>query len=353
MVNFVKRKIKILILSLIVVIISSGTIGTLFFFAVIQNASPSARFGSAMVYDPILQKMILFGGAEETTGFNVFNDMWIFDPTSNIWIEINQAVKPSARSGHSMVYDSINQKTILFGGWVENVGITSDTWIYDSQTNQWTEVFPLNHPSNRQDHSMYYDSNEQKVILFGGFRRSSSYFGDTWEYVYSNNSWVNLNPSNSPPVRYGSKIVCDINNNRGFLFGGSSTTIKDDTWVYYYGNNSWSEIYITSKPDTRYWHGMVYDPNNNNIVVFGGCHVGAPGNALEDMWIFDPSNNKWTEVLPETHPSNRLFFTMIYDSKIQKSILFGGIKGTDNNLGDTWVLNHGSNSWNIVKGSDP
>ncbi len=274
-----KRRIKILSLSLVGVMISSGTIGTLFFLAVIQNASPSARYGSAMVYDPVLQKMILFGGAEETAGFEVFNDMWLYDPTFNIWTEINPTVKPSARSGHSMVYDSINQKTILFGGWVENVGVTSDTWIYDSQTNQWTEVFPLNHPSNRQDQSMYYDSNAQKVILFGGFRSSGSYFGDTWEYIYSNNSWVNLNPSNSPPVRYGSKIVYEINNNRGFLFGGRSTTTMDDTWVYNYGNNSWSEIFITSKPDTRYWHGMVYDSNNNKIVVFGGCHIGAPENA--------------------------------------------------------------------------
>lgn len=349
-----KKRIKILSLSLIVVIISSGTIGTLFFLAVIQNASPSARYGSAMVYDPNIQKMILFGGGyQDTTGSEVFNDMWFFDPTFNIWTEINPAVKPSARSGHSMVYDSINHKTILFGGWVENVRMTSDTWIYDSQTNEWTEVFPLNHPSNRQDHSMYYDSNAQKVILFGGFRGYGSYFEDMWEFDYSNNSWINLNPSNKPPGRYGSKIVYDINNIRGFLFGGRSTAIKDDTWVYYYSNNSWTELNITSRPDTRYWHGMVYDPNNNKIVVFGGNHVGAPENALEDMWIFDPSNNQWTEVFPETYPSNRLFFTMIYGSGIQITILFGGIRSTYNNLGDTWVLNHGSNSWSIVKGSDP
>ena len=349
-----KRSIKILSLSVIGVIISAGTIGTLFFLTVIQTASPSGRYGSAMVYDPILQKMIFYGGAyQDATGSDVFDDMWFFDPTFNIWTEINPTVKPAPRSGHSMVYDSINHKTILFGGWVENVGMTSDTWIYDSQTNQWTEVFPLNHPSNRQDQSMYYDSKAQKVILYGGFRGFGGYYGDTWEYVYSNNSWINLNPSNGPPSRYGSKIVYDNNNNRGFLFGGRSTTIKDDKWVYFYGNNTWKELNITNKPDTRYWHGMVYDPNSNKIVVFGGYHVGAPEASLEDMWIFDPTNNQWTEVLPETHPSNRLCFTMIYDSRIQITILFGGIRGTDNNLGDTWALNHGSNSWYIVKGSDP
>ncbi|MBY9016886.1 MAG: hypothetical protein KGD68_14445 [Candidatus Lokiarchaeota archaeon] len=185
-----RRRSKILILGLIVVIISSGTIGTLLFIAVIHNASPSARYGSAMVYDPVLQKEIFFGGGyQDTTGYELFNDMWLFDQTNNLWTEINPTVKPSARSSHSMVYDSINQKTILFGGWDDTVGLMNDIWIYDSQTNQWTEVFPANKPSIRQSHSVYYDSNAQRVILFGGFRFPGNTLGDTWKYAYDSNSW--------------------------------------------------------------------------------------------------------------------------------------------------------------------
>ncbi|MBY9020650.1 MAG: hypothetical protein KGD67_06315, partial [Candidatus Lokiarchaeota archaeon] len=56
------RKNKIIIFGLIAVIITAGTIGSLLFIIVIQNATPSARYGSAMVYDPILQKAIFFGG---------------------------------------------------------------------------------------------------------------------------------------------------------------------------------------------------------------------------------------------------------------------------------------------------
>ena len=74
-----KRKIKILILGL--VIISSGTIGGLLFIVVIQSASPTARYGSAMVYEPVLQKVIFFGGGySDADGYEVFNDMWLFDP---------------------------------------------------------------------------------------------------------------------------------------------------------------------------------------------------------------------------------------------------------------------------------
>jgi len=225
-----KRRKKILMLGLIAVIISSGIIGTLIFLIIIQNASPSAKYGSAMVYDPVLQKEIFFGGGyQDATGYELFNDMWLYDPISNLWTEINPTVKPSARSGHSMVYDSSNHKTILFGGWDDNVGLMDDTWTYDSQTNQWTEVFPANKPSNRQSYSMYYDSNAQRVILFGGYREVGGHLDDTWEFNYSDNSWTELNPSSNPSGRYGSKMVYDPINQRAILFGGRATSILDDT----------------------------------------------------------------------------------------------------------------------------
>lgn len=348
-----KRRIKILILGLIIVIISSGTIGTLLFIAIIQNASPSARYGSAMVYDPVLQRGIFFGGGyQDATGYELFNDMWLFDPTSNIWTEINPTVKPSARSGHSMVYDSINHKTILFGGWVDNVGLMNDTWIYDSQTNQWTEVFPANKPSNRQSNSMYYDSNAQRVILFGGYKDLPPHFNDMWEYNYSDNSWTELNPSSNPSSRYGSKMVYDPINQRAILFGGRATSIMDDTWIYSYGNNTWTELNVIIKPDTRYWHGMVYDSNNHEVIVFGGRQDGAPGDALEDTWLFNPLTNEWTEVLPLIHPSNRMDFSIAYDNNNQMVILFGGYRFQDSTLGDTWAYAYDSNSWSIVKGGD-
>ena len=347
------RRKKIITLILIAVIISSGIIGTLVLIFVIQNATPSARYGSAMVYDPVLQKAIFFGGGyQDASGYELFNDMWLYDPTSNIWTEINPTVKPSARSSHSMVYDSINQRTILFGGWDDTIGLMSDTWIYDSQTNQWTEVLPVNQPSTRQSNAMYYDSNAQRVILFGGYREVGGHLYDTWEYNYSDNSWTELNPSSNPSGRYGSTMVYDPINQQAILFGGRATTIMDDTWIYYYGNNTWTELNLTSSPDTRYWHGMVYDSNNQKVIVFGGRHAGAPGEALEDTWIFDPSTNGWTELLPLSHPSNRMDFSMIYDSNTQKAILFGGFRFSGNTLGDTWTYTYNSNSWSIVKGVD-
>ena len=348
-----KKKTKYISIVLGIIVISSGLVGIYLLVTFIESQSPVDSYGSGTVYDPQLQKTIIFGGGtQDATEWEVRDDMWVYHSTGNIWNEIVLTNKPSARAGHAMVYDDYNQKTILFGGWSGNVGLTNDTWIYDSQTNQWTEVFPNTAPEIRQSYAIYYEPIFQKIILFGGYKDLLPHYSDTWEYNYSNNTWTELYPSNSPSGRYGSKMVYDPINQRAILFGGRSSSIMDDTWVYYYGNNTWIELNTTGSPDTRYWHGMAYDSQNDKVIVFGGRHSGAPNDALEDTWIFDPSNNQWTEVLPSSHPSNRMDFSMVYDPSIQKTILFGGFRFPGNTLGDTWAYAYNGNSWSIVKGGD-
>lgn len=345
-----ERRKKFELLGIIIVVSASGILGTFLFVSVIQNASPSAKYGSAMVYDPVIHKAIFFGGGyQDSNGYGVFDDMWLYDPTSNTWTEIYPVTKPSARAGHKMVYDSINQKTILFGGWGDELGLLNDTWIYDSQTNQWTEVFPVESPSERQSFAMYYDFDAQRVILFGGYRDEGPHHSDMWEYNYTDNTWTELNPLTHPSGRYGSNMVYNSENNRGFLFAGRSSSILDDTWVYHYGNNSWSQIITVISPDDRYWHGMVHDPISQRIIIFGGRHLGAPGEALDDTWTFDLSTNEWAELSPLSHPSNRMDFSMIYDSNHHKVIIFGGFRFEDTTLGDTWIYDYPSNNWKLMK----
>jgi N-acetylneuraminic acid mutarotase len=82
---------------------------------------------------------------------------------------------------------------------------------------------------------------------------------------------------------------------------------------------------------------MVYDTHHHKVIVFGGRNTEAPGEALEDTWIFDPSSHEWSEVLPTSHPSNRMEPSMVYDSSTRKAILFGGFRFVDITLGDTWT----------------
>ena len=107
-----------------------------------ENMPPRSE-GSSMVYVSSTDQVILFGGINEGVPQN---DMWAFDHVENTWIELNPKNPPSPRAYHAMAYDSANDKIILFGGGItDNASdLTNDTWIYDPQTNTWTDMTPGN-----------------------------------------------------------------------------------------------------------------------------------------------------------------------------------------------------------------
>jgi N-acetylneuraminic acid mutarotase len=103
----------------------------------------------------------------------------------NTWTDLSPVGDvPSARTGHSMVYDSTSRKVVLFGG--NGLGfphVLNDTLVYDPATNTWTELRPAGDlPLERIFASMVYDSGTGRVILFGGSNGQGARFNDTWAY---------------------------------------------------------------------------------------------------------------------------------------------------------------------------
>ncbi|MHA2330441.1 MAG: Kelch repeat-containing protein [Candidatus Hodarchaeales archaeon] len=303
------------------------------------NSIPSARFGHTMVHDESNEQVILFGGSAVNDGRSDLADTWMFSCTSNTWTELNPTSSPSARAGHSMVYDSVNQQVILFGGW------SDETWIFDPQDNEWTKVSTIVHPSARHSVGMYYDPFNEKVVLFGGYLNDDSHAGDTWIFDPVDNTWTEVFPVSKPTARYGHSLVYDTVNQQGILFGGRVTALQSDTWAYNYSSNTWTKVQPVQKPVARYWHAAVYNPDNERMILFGGDDEG-PGRSKNDIWTFDPQNDLWTELFPETKPVPRMQPAMVYDSLNQRILLFGGL-GNDysESYSDTWEYDYTNNNW--------
>ena len=74
------------------------------------------------VYDPTTNTMIVFGGADAGLGIEVTNAVLILTGANNgtgAWstlIANGTAGSPTARQAHSAVYDSANNRMIVFGG---------------------------------------------------------------------------------------------------------------------------------------------------------------------------------------------------------------------------------------------
>ena len=94
------------------------------------------------------------------------NDTWEWD--GNEWIQVADT-GPSPRIGHAMAYDSERDKIVLFGGG-DDTSFYSDTWEWDG--NEWIQVADTG-PSKRTFHSMIYDSSEKEILLFGGYDSSA------------------------------------------------------------------------------------------------------------------------------------------------------------------------------------
>jgi hypothetical protein len=96
------------------------------------------------------------------------------------WMQRANAPLPSARSALSMAYDSDLQRVVLFGGL--QTGTSSqldDTWEWDGVA--WANVSSTPSPAGGNSRAMAFDSRRGRMVLFGGYANNSPYFTDTWE----------------------------------------------------------------------------------------------------------------------------------------------------------------------------
>jgi hypothetical protein len=94
------------------------------------------------------------------------DDTWVFDGSS--WVRSPSTSTPSARWNHSLVYDPILAKLILFGG-RNNDGSLNDTWTYGGKSQQWAPLATLVSPSERASSQASYLGKLRSMFVFGGF----------------------------------------------------------------------------------------------------------------------------------------------------------------------------------------
>ena len=114
------------------------------------STSPSARGGAPMAYDSVSDVALLFGGANTfantTSGY--FNDTWAYNATANAWSDVTPVHSPSPRVLSALAYDPIVDRTVLFGG-APGSGIPyDDAWAF--QYVPPVPSFPPSAPRNLQ-----------------------------------------------------------------------------------------------------------------------------------------------------------------------------------------------------------
>lgn len=245
------------------------------------------------------------------------------------------ANNPSPRHLARMVFDEKNGEAVLFGGrgvvdTATGVAHSIDeTWLL--QNSRWSQRFPAVHPGPRAAHSMVYDSKRGRIILFGGFNDPTepnalaSFYGDTW--IYQDGTWTQVESATSPSARYNSGMAYDSDRDRVVLFGGvayqadnKTTETLFDTWEF--DGTTWTKTGESSAGPKVAKPVMAFDPSRKQMLL-----LGINDNAAPVMYLQNRTDGTWAapSPTPEKLPTCTNEGLMAYRQHTQKIAFVGGV----------------------------
>lgn len=241
---------------------------------------PVARSVHSMAYDTARDRVVLFGGIANAPPFGRRNDTWEWDGTT--WLQRTPATVPPVRSGAAIVYDPVRQVTLLFGGDGDS-GARGDFWQWDGTS--WTQLTPAVLPPAVSNHHMVWDAVRQRVVLIAF--QWPAFACDTWEW--DGTAWLQRTPATVPPPRAGPAAAFDANRGVTVLYGGSisgSAAYLDDTWCW--NGTNWVQDTTVHRPDGLAMHELAYLPSRKSVFVFGGAtREGTSQVASNELWMLN------------------------------------------------------------------
>jgi len=237
----------------------------------------------------------------------------------------------------------MRQRDFSSGTWIAIV-----TVLYAAEVcaTEFYQIFPTGQlPNPRGGHSVVYDAQHNRMILFGGSDEYGNPYHDVWVLSDANGigspAWTELHPTGTPPLGgYGQSAVYDSTDNRLIAFAANPAAYSGiDNSVYVLtnanglgGTPEWVWLQPVGSPPAprRYLNTLlVYDSDSNRLLVFGGLTGSGPAN---DLWALTHANGlggtpEWLELLsagalgsPPPRPSGGC----VLDSQGNAMTLFGG-----------------------------
>ncbi len=259
----------------------------------VLSSGPPVRAFASIAYDAARREVVVFGGlgADATANSNgtVYDETWAWNGRQ--WSERFPAIRPPARVGASMVYDTKRRVLVLFGGWedLQTGRGLNDTWTWDGT--RWMKQHPLTAPQPRGFAAMAYDAGRHVAVMFGGHQGSGTpepAYHETWTWDGAN--WSRQHPLHSPSARYQPAMTYDAADGQTVLFGGISGPLPSgegftDTWTW--DGRDWTEQHPAASPPGL--GIMVYDSARRKVLLTASS---ADAAYLFVNWIWDGST--WT-----------------------------------------------------------
>jgi len=317
-----------------------------------STGGPGIRADHTAIYDSLGRRMILFGGQDDF--FTFYNDVWALDltpttaamttPPVNYWTQLAPTgVPPNAptpRFGHSAIYDTQNNRMIVFGGedgtsspfqqdvYILNLGTIPPAWSKPAVSGTA--------PSPRLGHTAVYDAANQRMVVFGGNDLTGEKSDTFFLSLPLNPPFVWSNGPSGPIKRTEHSAVYDGMRQQMIIFGGldhatlpDGSILNEDTWfLNLAGTPSWNQPFLSGAPFFRQGHTTVYDSSNQRLVLFGGDTQFSPSPvANNELWAVQlDAGSSWTFLSPSSGapPTARYGHSAIYDTGSGRMVIYGG-----------------------------
>ena len=215
-----------------------------------SGTPPPVREGHVAVFDPTSNTMIVFGGTDCNNDY--YSDLWILSNADGstgtpAWTQAAPLGSgPTARTQPSAIYDSVNNVMTVFGGFAGNKTAYNDVWTLTNAngrtgTPTWTKLTPSGTaPVARYGQTSVYDSSNNRMIMFGGATGQNATKNDSWILTNPNGiggspAWTQLTATDTAPYRKSHTAIYDPVSNEMVIFGGDSqlavTFTDDHVWV--------------------------------------------------------------------------------------------------------------------------
>ncbi len=376
---------------------------------------PGPRSLHSTIYDPVGDRLVLFGGAwggGGTGGYQMLNDVWALSLAgTSVWTPLLPAGRaPAARDGHVAVYDPAGHRMVIFGG---NTGpvLLADTWALSlGDAPAWDSLAALGPlPDARFTHAGVFDPVRGRLVVLDGAEGWWTLFGDAWSLplagapqwalehaggagslprpnlpsgfydpprrrlvVFSDvgglwelplrgpHQWKPIEVAGeSPLLRWGHSAIYDPVRDRMVVFGGSfatTTTTMNDTWALKLSDPpAWQELHPSgSPPSDRCGHTAIYDPVRDRMLIYGGIYEAGNVYAQPGVYALSFRDSLVWSLLETTGgpPSDRSFHSTVYDSVRDRLVVFGGAEIEP--WDDTWaLLLAGTPAWTLLPAGAP
>lgn len=321
--------------------------------ATATNAPAALRSGHNMVWDTHDNLLFVFGGIDNVG--NLLNDLWSYSPVTGVWTELNAPTAPSApgtcgavpnpRMNAAMVWDTVDQKLVLYGGVGVDDRYLADLWMYSPSASSWTAVQCTQGkpgPGPRASSAVW---DGQGMLLLGGIYQGGLY-ADFWSYNLTS-GWQKLADRTPLGQRTYQTMVWDTNDGRLYVFGGldANGLQRDDFWMYS-ANGGWTQVTAQTQanPVARQQGIGTWDGKDHLLLLMGGWEDGQ-GVPFFGLWAYDPVQNAWNLLTPLDKNGahlvpGRTASVMVWDATDNRAYIYAGAGNgkTGSSLNDLWML---------------